>query len=222
MAKQPTAGKVKTRLSPPLTPVEAVDLYRCFLQDRLLAMSAMPDAEVAIAYTPARARTVFADCSPENFHLFAQRGKDLGDKLTNIFREKLSEGYAAVSVMGSDSPDMPNRLVRSSFELMLNQRVDLVLGPSPDGGYYLVGAKKLYPELFADVPWSTDKVLVTTLEKAARLGLQTELLPPWNDLDTFQDLVLYHQNYLHRKIESDVAGKITYSFLVNLWSRPPE
>jgi glycosyltransferase A (GT-A) superfamily protein (DUF2064 family) len=99
---------------------------------------------------------------------------------------------------------------------MLTQGVDLVLGPCPDGGYYLIAATKVYPELFTGIPWSTDRVLAMTLKKAAGLGLKTELLPPWNDLDTFQDLVLYHQHYLHREIDTNGAGKITYSFLSNL------
>jgi hypothetical protein len=216
MAKEPAPGKVKTRMTPPLTPQEAADLYRCFLQDRLLAMSALADVDVAIAYTPFRSRKPFADFCPEDFVLFAQHGRNLGEKLYHIFREKLSEGYAAVAVMGSDSPDLPNRLVQASFEFMNTQHADLVLGPCPDGGYYLVAAKKPYPELFSGIPWSTDKVLAATLKKAAHLGLKTELLPPWNDLDTYQDLVAYHQNYLRRKNDGNGAGKITYSFLVNL------
>lgn len=216
MAKEPVPGKVKTRLTPPLTPHEAADLYRCFLQDRLLTMGALSEVDIALAYTPSRARKPFTDFCPEDFGLFAQHGRTLGEKLCHIFQEKLSEGYAAVSVMGSDSPDLPNRLVQLSFRLMLVERADLVMGPCPDGGYYLIAATKLYPELFSDIPWSTDKVLATTLTKAAELGLKTELLPPWNDLDTFQDLVLYHQNYLRREIDANGTGKITYSFLLNL------
>jgi rSAM/selenodomain-associated transferase 1 len=222
MAKEPVPKKVKTRLTPPLTPHEAADLYRCFLQDRLLATDVLCDVDIAIAYTPARARKFFADFCPEGFGLFAQHGRNLGEKLCHIFQKKLSEGYAAVSVMGSDSPDLPNRLVQTSFESMLAQRADLVLGPCPDGGYYLIGATKFYPQLFSGIPWSTDKVLATTLEKATHLGLKTELLPPWNDLDTFQDLLAYHQNYLHRKNEATGTGKITYSFLANFLSRLPK
>ena len=216
MAKEPAPGKVKTRLTPPLTSHEAAELYRCFLQDHLLAMDLLLDIDVAIAYTPSGARKTFYNFCRENYGLFAQHGKNLGEKLFHIFLEKLSEGYAAVTVMGSDSPDLPNRLVQASFEWLLGQRADLVLGPSPDGGYYLIAAKKPYPEIFSGIPWSTDKVLATTLIKARHLGLRTELLPPWNDLDTYQDLVLYHQNYLLRKNDGNGAGKITYSFLANL------
>ena len=216
MAREPAPGKVKTRLTPPLSPHAAADLYRCFLQDRMLAMGALSEVDIAIAYTPSRAQKSFTDLCPEGYGLFAQKGNDLGEKICHIFQEKLSEGYAAVSVTGSDSPDLPNRLVQASFRLLLTQRADLVLGPCPDGGYYLIAAKKLYPELFSGIPWSTDKVLAATLKKAAGLGLKTELLPPWNDLDTFQDLVLYHQNYLRREMDANGPGKITYSFLINL------
>jgi len=216
MAKEPVPGKVKTRLTPPLTPSEAADLYRCMLQDRLLAMGALSETDVAIAYTPCSARKHFADICPVGFGLLAQHGRNLGEKMGHIFQEKLSEGYAAVAVMGSDSPDLPNRLVQESFDLLLGRPADLVLGPCPDGGYYLIAAKKPYPELFAGVPWSTGKVLAMTLEKAAQLGLKTELLPPWKDLDTYQDLVAYRQNYLHRTHDGNGSGKITCSFLLNL------
>ncbi|MEW6670517.1 MAG: TIGR04282 family arsenosugar biosynthesis glycosyltransferase [Thermodesulfobacteriota bacterium] len=215
MAREPVPGKVKTRLSPPLSHQEAAELYRCFLQDRLLALGALKDADIAVAYTPSSARKDVSDFCPEGFSLFCQNGRGLGEKMCHIFREKLSEGYAAVSVTGSDSPDLPNRLIQASFDLLLVKGADLVLGPAPDGGYYLIGAKKNYPELFSDIPWSTGKVLAETLEKAAYLGLKTELLPFWNDLDTFQDLVRYHQNYLHRKFDENGPGKITYTYLAN-------
>jgi len=216
MAKEPVPGKVKTRLTPPLSPSEAAELYRCFLQDRLLAMDALPDVDIAIAYTPANARKFFDDICRAGFDLFNQQGENLGEKLYHIFREKLSRGYAAVAVMGSDSPDLPNRLVQSAFEWLLEERADLVLGPCPDGGYYLIAAKHPYPELFSEIPWSTDQVLAATLKKAAESGLKTELLPPWHDLDTFQDLVDYHRNYLLLKNDEQAAGRITYSFLMNL------
>ena len=92
MAREPVPGKVKTRLTPPLTPHEATELYRCFLQDRLLAMGALSEVDIAIAYTPSRARKPFADFCPEDFGLFAQHGRNLGEKLCHIFQEKLSEG----------------------------------------------------------------------------------------------------------------------------------
>lgn len=216
MAKEPVPGKVKTRFCPPLTPAEAADLYRCFLQDLMLEMEALADVEVAIAYTPARAEKTFLDFRRKNYSLFAQQGNDLGTRMYRIFKEKLTEGYAAVTIIGSDCPDLPNRFVQMSFDILLDRHADVVFGPSLDGGYYLVGMKKNRPSLFADIPWSTEVVLSTTLEKAAQSGIKVELLPAWSDLDSFQSLLTYFRQYTAHPCHRSRTGKITFSYLSNL------
>lgn len=216
MAKEPTPGKVKTRMTPPLTPFQAAELYRCFLQDRLRAMERLEDLDIAVAYAPARARPFFEDFCRGRIELLAQEGKDLGEKMHRIFQKKLPQGYAAVAVTGSDSPDLPNRLILESFDWLLQKDADLVLGPCPDGGYYLIALKKPYPELFRKIPWSTGRVLAATLEEARRLGLATGMLSPWNDLDRVEDLIAFRQNYRKRKTDADRIGAATYSFCNNL------
>jgi rSAM/selenodomain-associated transferase 1 len=216
VAKQPVPGQVKTRLFPKLSPSAASDLYRCFLQDRIQEVSSFNGVDRAIAYTPEDAEEAFVSLALKGFELFAQQGKHLGERLNNIFLEKLAQGYKAVSIVDSDSPDLPKSIINESFELLLSRQADIVLGPCYDGGYYLVGMRKPYPELFQNVPWSTENVLSVTLEKAKKIGLKVKLLSIWNDLDTFEDLVEFYNLYKDRLSLKDWAGSKTLSYLSRL------
>jgi hypothetical protein len=216
VAKQPIPGRVKTRLFPKLSPGAAADLYRCFLQDRIKEVSSFNVVDRAIAYTPEDARETFASLALEGFELFAQRGKHLGERLSNIFLEKLSHGYEAVSIVDSDSPDLPKSLINESFELLLSRQADIVLGPCYDGGYYLVGMRKPHSEMFRNIPWSTENVLSVTLEKAKKMGLNVKLLSIWNDLDTFEDLVEFYNMYKDRLLSKDWLGSKTLTYLSRL------
>jgi len=216
VAKAPVPGEVKTRLTPEFTSAEATDLYRCFIQDRIKEIGNLAGIDLAISYTPEDSEGYFAQFLSNGFHLFPQRGKDLGERLCNIFVDKLRGEYGAVSIIDSDTPDLPRSIVEQSFQLLVADRADAVFGPCYDGGYYLVGMRQPHPELFQNIPWSTAKVLPQTLEKANRLGLQTKLLPQWNDLDTFQDLLEYYKKFQEKPGEADGAGRFTFRFLSNL------
>ena len=216
VAKEPVPGKVKTRLFPKFSPAVAADLYRCFLHDRIQEVSTLNGVDRAIAYTPEDARETFTALALAGFELFAQQGKHLGERLNNIFLEKLSQGYKAVSIVDSDSPDLPKSFIKESFELLLSKQADIVFGPCYDGGYYLVGMRKPHPELFRNIPWSTENVLSVTLEKARKMGLNVKLLSTWNDLDTFEDLIEFYNMYKDRPLSKDWAGNKTFAFLSRL------
>ena len=216
VAKEPVPGKVKTRLFPKFSPAVAADLYRCFLHDRIQEISTLNEVDRAIAYTPEDARETFTTFALDGFELFSQQGKHLGERLNNIFLEKLSQGYKAVSIVDSDSPDLPKSLIKESFELLLSKQADIVFGPCYDGGYYLVGMRKPHPELFRDIPWSTENVLSVTLEKAKKMGLNVKLLTTWNDLDTFEDLIEFYNMYKDRPLSKDWTGSKTFAFLSRL------
>jgi rSAM/selenodomain-associated transferase 1 len=216
VAKAPLPGKVKTRLIPHFTPEEAADLYRCFLEDRIIAMNSLKGVDLAIAYTPADAGDMFTPFRRNEFSLFSQKGKDLGQRLNSIFQEKLADGYDAVSIIDSDSPDLPASTVQESFKRLLSNQTDVVFGPCHDGGYYLVGMRKPHPELFYDIPWSTETVLANTLETAKKIGLKTNLLPWWNDLDTFEDLIVFYNKYKNQSFKSNWPGEKTFGYLARL------
>jgi uncharacterized protein len=203
VAKEPVATQVKTRLCPHLSPAQAAEIYTLFVQDMAEEMSGITEARVpfsgdpqppvslALAYSPETAQKKFEAILPIPMLLFPQQGADLGERLTHIFTKLHGAGYEQVHIINSDSPDMPCSLIRESIRLLDMPQVDLVLGPCADGGYYLIGLKKTIPELFQEIPWSTDRVLALTVECARALGLNYGLLQPWYDIDTCDDLVTF-------------------------------
>jgi len=218
VAKAPVPGEVKTRLYPKLTIDEATDLYRCFLQDRIKEIGRLTEIDLAISYTPEESKEYFSRFITNGFHLFPQRGKNLGERLSNIFKDKLADKYDAVSIIDSDTPDLPRSIVQQSFQLLMSNGVDAVFGPCDDGGYYLVAMRRPQPDLFQHIPWSTEAVLATTLERANAIGLKAELLPRWNDLDTFEDLIEFYNRHRHQLSEKNWAGQHTLNYLSRIES----
>ncbi len=187
-AKEPAPDQVKTRLSPPLSPQAAAQLYAQFLEDILEEMAQLPQITMALAYTPDSARTFFQNLAPPATPLVAQAGEDLGERLRQAFDWGFAQGAATVLIRNSDSPDLPGVLVMEAQEVLARGRAQAILGPCPDGGYYLVGLKSPHPQLFQGIIWSSSTVLADTLAQAGRQGITAHLLPSWPDIDTFDDL----------------------------------
>ncbi|UCC87386.1 MAG: TIGR04282 family arsenosugar biosynthesis glycosyltransferase [Anaerolineales bacterium] len=181
VAKRPTSGRTKTRLVPPLSAEEAAALYECFLQDPLDVARHVPGVQRVVAYLPAGAQAYFANLAPD-FELIQQEGSGLGARLDNALTRYLNSGYRRVVIMNSDGPTLPPRYLTAAFEALAGE-TDLVLGPSEDGGYYLIGLKRPAPRLLREVPMSTPQVAADTLALAAELGLRSKLLPSWYDVD---------------------------------------
>ncbi len=181
MAKRPTPGRTKTRLSPPLSPDQAAALYECLLQDTLHLMRQVPDTQPVIAYYPNSATAYFASLAPD-FELLAQTGSDLGARLDNALSHYLHLGYRRVAAMNSDGPSLPTKYLAAAFEA-LTENIDVVLGPSDDGGYYLIGLKQPAPRLLRGVQMSTVHVAADTMALARAEGLRLKLLPKWYDVD---------------------------------------
>lgn len=207
-AKAPIPGQVKTRLCPPLTPDEAASLHGSFVLD-VIERSTF-DVRRSNRFPERSRRNLeprtsnfvdrFVACAPSASHVFFkiiearhevqlldQIGEDLGSRMEHAFREIFERGYQRVLVVGADLPSLPSDCYTQAFSLLADH--DLVLGPSLDGGYYLIGLTRPAPELFAGIPWSTDRVFELTRAKAEALGLKTGLLPSWRDVDTIDDLM---------------------------------
>ena len=184
-AREPVAGRTKTRLCPPLDGDTAARLYACFLADTLASASRVAGARAAIAHTPESRPAFFAALAP-GMAAWPQRGAARGERMDNAFAEVLA-GDAGVVIVGSDSPDLPAAYVGEAFG-RLESGADVVLGPSDDGGYYLIGLRARQPRLLREVPMSTPTVLADTLALARALGLRAELLPQWYDVDTAAEL----------------------------------
>lgn len=187
MAKAPVAGQVKTRLCPPLSAADAAELSRCFLLDKVAQVLQVTRAEPVVAYAPEEAAAVFEALAP-GFTLLPQRGGDLTARLLSVLERLFADGCDAAIMIDSDTPTLPVGLLESAVTLVASGVHDLVLGPSDDGGYYLIGLRQLRTELFEGMPWSTPAVFDETLRRADALGLRTSQLPPWYDVDTAVDL----------------------------------
>ena len=187
MAKAPGFANVKSRLQPPLTADEACALANAFLLDRLDAVVTLPDVVPLLAFTPPPAAPILRALAPVGVGLIAQRGDGLGERLACLFDDLLIEHRAALA-LDADSPTLPMTWVAEGAAMLADGVADVVLGPSEDGGYWSVGLRAPCPALFTDVPWSTDRVLETTLARAHALGLRVRLLPRWFDVDTEADL----------------------------------
>ncbi len=192
MAKAPIPGKVKTRLSPPLTPAQAAALNAEFLRDTFANLGAAArqcPAACVVSYTPAGQEAAFDGILPTDTLLVLQRGDGFGERLLATATDLFRCGFAAVCLIDSDSPTVPTaEFVRAAVTLLRVQpgvetRKPVVLGRSDDGGYYLLGITEPHARLFAEISWSTSAVADETEQRASELGLELTRLTTWYDVD---------------------------------------
>lgn len=186
-ARDPILGKVKTRLSPFLDDETILKLYTCFLNDSLDKIRQVDSADLFVGIAPSNQSGFFTGQQGSDTHLFVQEGETLGDKMRQAFKDRFEEGYKKIVIIGSDSPSLPV----SYIERALGSDKDLVLGPSTDGGYYLIGMREKVVEVFDGVAWGTEEVLRETYERLAKEGAELELLPVWYDIDSPDDLKFF-------------------------------
>jgi rSAM/selenodomain-associated transferase 1 len=188
MAKVPVAGHVKTRLCPPLRPDEAAQLARCFLEDRVEQLEAVPTGDRLVAFAPPEREPELRALVPPGVRLWRQTGADLGARLDDLLTGLLAEGYAGAIAVDADSPTLPTAYLEQACSALLGDAADVVVGPSEDGGYYLIGLAAPAPWLFVDMSWSTPAVCEETLARARRAGCRLAVLPSWFDVDRAADL----------------------------------
>jgi rSAM/selenodomain-associated transferase 1 len=184
IAKEPVPGAVKTRLAPGLGADGAARAAAAMLADTLAVMAKV-DAEPWVCFAPPDARVRMARLAP-GCRLLAQVEGDLGDRLAACFAALLGAGAERVVIVAADTPQVPRATYQTAFSLL--DQVDVVLGPTVDGGYYLVGAKAALPELFVGVPMGTDAVLQVTIRRAIQRRLGIGTVPMLRDLDRLEDL----------------------------------
>jgi hypothetical protein len=186
MAKQPEPGNVKTRLCPPLTPVQAADLYEAFFLDTVSLITGIKHTDAFVAYDPDTALNFFSRILPATVKCISQGRGDLGNRLSGVSSIVFSHGYRKVIMLASDAPHLKQDCIQMAFKGL--DDTDVVLGPCNDGGYYLIGLRYPSPEVFEGIPWSTSRVLDLTIQRAREAGKTCELLPPCYDIDTWQDV----------------------------------
>jgi len=186
MAKASHPGRTKTRLSPPLTPNQAAALNTAFLADISANLElAARDTKLArfMAFGPPQSVAFFEGLVGAEVGLLETWLPILGDCLLYAVQSLLDLGYGAACVLNSDSPTLPTAVLVAAVEALRPEGDRIVLGPTTDGGYYLLGVKRTHRRLFEDIAWSTSRVAEQTLQRAAELGLEAVLLPPWYDVD---------------------------------------
>jgi uncharacterized protein len=185
MAKAPRPGQVKTRLAHRLSPVAVIDFYRCLLQDTLALACSLDDVEVAIM-CPETDANELAELAGTEARVVAQQGEGLAAGLTSVFAHFAGNHLRRTIAFNSDSPHLPRSILEGAFEKLTAH--DLVVGPTHDGGYYLVGAKASHPTLFANDGMGTRSALEKLLSRAQALALSVGFESPFYDIDVADDL----------------------------------
>ncbi len=189
-AKAPIEGSVKTRLCPPLTADEAASLHGSLVMDQLERCRSLKGCEVILAGSPSSHHPFFKAMQARfGVSLWDQQGEDLGVRMSRTFKEGLSSGYAALVVVGTDIPGVTAQILTQAITAL--RQYDVVIGPTQDGGYYLIGLRQYVPELFQHIPWSTDRVCALTCDRVAASGLSLSRLPVLRDVDTIDDLRVF-------------------------------
>ena len=185
MAKAPRPGSVKTRLAQSLSLQSVTELYRCLLSDTIALAKSLDQVEVVIM-CPVPDVEELSRAVGSTVPIVAQTGQGLAAGLTSVFAHFTTRGHQRVIAFNSDSPHLPASVLVASFDALESD--DLVVGPTYDGGYYLVGARASYPRLFTRNGMGTGSALETLLRRAGALGLSVHLTDPFYDIDVAADL----------------------------------
>lgn len=214
MAKAPQPGRAKTRLCPPLHPVQAAQLSAAFLRDitENIALAARSTPIYGcLAFAPAGTEAWFDGHIADGTGLVLADGappmpdnvQGFGRCLLHAAQSILGAGFGAACLVNSDSPTLPTLFLVEAARALLAPGERVVLGPADDGGYYLLGMKQAHAHLFADIAWSTNSVAAATRARAADIGLPVVMLPPWYDVDDAESL--------GRLMADDVDDKRAYA-----------
>ena len=186
MAKAPKPGMVKTRLAQRLPSPAVTELYRCLLDDTMMLAKSLVGVEVAVM-CPASDVNDLAPLAGDAVRVVAQTGDGLAAGLTSVFSHFAAAGQQRIIAFNSDSPHLPPAVLEKAFEALATH--DVVIGPTHDGGYYLVGAKAVHPRLFNGDGMGTSTALEALLSRVRASGLSVCLVDPFYDIDVASDLV---------------------------------
>lgn len=193
--KYPQVGFVKTRLAKDIGKRKAASLYRLSVEAVIKRTESRVFQRI-IFYTPReKEEEVRSWLGGFNLEMYPQEGNNLGQKLMRAFDFVFKKGAVKTIIIGSDSPEIENKIIISAFKNLKNKHC--VIGPSLDGGYYLLGLSRFYKEIFQRIDWGTGRVFKQTLKALNRLQLKVSCLGKLSDIDTLEDLVV-----LSRKLNS--------------------
>ncbi len=218
MAKYPTVGMIKTRLGESFNPEKVAQLYLCFLKDTVEKVNGL-GVPVFIHYTPDDKKEYFERLFGNNLNYLPQMGDDLGERLYNGFKKIFGQGYDSAIALASDIPDLPEAILDESLKKLTEY--NSVIGPSFDGGYYLIGLRKdsASKNLFQGIAWSTETVFNETMKKIKQGKISCHALTPWGDVDQVSDLErllssedpVFHGSYTWRFLKSSELLQVSPS-----------
>lgn len=191
-AREPLPGRVKTRLAAAIGEQAAAERYETMLRDVLNTVRQLAGVKTFVYWA----------CEDEALPRLAEQYQcrsrrqgtgNLGERMQAAFEEMFAYGCECCCIIGSDAPDLPLSYIQQAYELLVTEQADAVFGPSRDGGYYLLGLRRVCAGLFVDIAWSSAVVLEQSVAAAHSAGLTTAQLPEWQDIDTVDDLNEYLQ-----------------------------
>lgn len=192
--KYPIKGHVKSRLNPQITPEKTVPIYKKFVEDLFLTLQKTSLTPI-ICYEPSTPLSKFQQWLGTDHHYYPQTGQNLGQRMSQAFQHGFQYGFTKLLIIGSDSPDLTNTQINEALTQLNSYQA--VIGPSTDGGYYLLGLKSTtyHQDYFQNINWSTPTVFKETLNKLKNHLQKIKILPTWYDIDTYEDLYnLYQRN----------------------------
>jgi uncharacterized protein len=209
--RAPEIGKVKTRLANVIGDEAALRLYMDFVADELDMLRNL-FFDVIICFYPYTERHSVESWLNHEFYFMAQHGDNLGQRMDHVFKEAFSQGYKQALLIGSDLPNLPSSIILDAFDHLT--RYDAVIGPSEDGGYYLIGFcdNSYCRETFMQIDWGTARVFEQTLLCFQKRYLNYHMLDKWRDIDDYKDLI-----WLKKSLDKNPdTAKHTHSCLMNL------
>jgi rSAM/selenodomain-associated transferase 2/rSAM/selenodomain-associated transferase 1 len=211
--KYPEKGAVKSRLSRYYGEDFSVDLSRTFIMDTLDTLL-KGHYSYRVAVYPDNKKSEMIDEFGSSHSYIPQMGSDLGERMKNAMVDLYNDGFRSILVIGSDIPDLPNHILESAFQALENH--DAVIGPSVDGGYYLIGMQetKFLPDVFEGLKWGTNTVFQDTTKIFKDNGYSLHILPTWRDVDRPEDL----EDLIRRNENTEFRDSYTMAFLRNAMS----
>lgn len=217
MTRIPVPYKTKTRLMKILTGEQCADIHKCFLQDIFNMCKDLKESmDIYVTYSDEGNFSIIESLIPNFISNFPQKGKDIGERMENAVNYILNKGYEKVILIGSDIPEIQSKDILKAFDILENK--DLCFGPTLDGGYYLVGMKKLNKIVFkGDIKWGEKSVFYSTIHILNKENLTVDFAQKYEDIDTKEDLknLIYRLN--HKLHKYDVVPKHTKKYLENWW-----
>jgi uncharacterized protein len=192
-ARYPEPGFAKTRLIPVLGREGAAELHRKMTErtlSRVRSLARIRGVSLEVRYVGGD-RTKMMGWLGSDLTFRRQRGANLGSRMAGAFRQAFKDGAKRVVIIGTDCPAITTRLLKDALDSLY--RHELVVGPAVDGGYYLIGLRRVIPDLFQAVKWGTNEVLAETMRRAAKFGVTAAVLPTEGDVDCPEDLYLWDE-----------------------------